>query len=353
MRPLVLSILTIILAFTSCKGKYNTSDEIADLYTNDTTTYSKFYKDLTGIPTLEYCPIRNDKYEVIGAFPFPSDWYLGDNEDFSVLIQHPSGAKVFKSQSNYFRDYRSSKLNKKNKDKGIQTAALKTIETLIKEDFMPFADSLNIKLTHQFEIPELAVKYKNTAELYISLDRPKENTFKVIATEWLNDQGIKSIVVIKHQTEVYEEQTVWRYTLYTMEAPEVHFETSKETFLYSLKNYKTCYQHIYEFNKIDRGIPRDNSCVYYSMKQRKERQDAILKEAKRTGMYLQYFDGYLEYLKSKGFLTDMDTMDICNLIAFNKNEKDKKRYADSLWTSSSQYIPSENPDYEGWTEISD
>lgn len=352
MRHLVLLILTFILAFTSCKGKYETSDENVDLYAADLT--SPNFKGNAKTPTQEYYPIGSENHPVIGAFPFPSDWSLGDDADFSIFVKNPSGVKIFKIQSYYFRDYRSSKLNKEHKIFG-NAAAFKTIETLIKKDFIPFADSLNIRLTHQYEIPELAELYRKNASLNFSLNKPKEVTFKVIATEWLNKESIKSIVVIVHHSKIYVHETIWGYTLHTMEVPEVHFEAAKDIFLYSLKNYKTCYQHIYEENKkAYLYLRNDNSCRYFTMKERQERFNAISDEKYRTGMYSKNFDEYLDFLKSKEFITDMDPQDICNLGVFYKKEEATKRYTDSLYTSySSPYDPSENNDYEGWTQISD
>jgi len=315
MKLTTIIILTFILAFTSCKGEYNssTADHFAELQEKD-----QRIKDTT---TLEYYPVFDDKQQVIGAYPFPSDWYLADKANDSLFIQNALGAKVFKTKGEYFTDFRSSKLNKENKT-WTNAAPLKTIKTIIKEKFIPFADSLNIELTNQFEIPELEEILNKNSSLYYTLIKPEENTFKVIATEWLDNKGIKSIVVITYNSQVFENETIWGYSIDIMEVPVAYFDTSKETFLYGLKNYKNCFQHIYDQNKINSRINYDYTSVHYTIKERQARNEAKNKEKQRTGMHSKNIDEYLEFLTSKGFLTDMATTDICNLKAYYKKEKE-------------------------------
>ncbi|WP_178989421.1 hypothetical protein [Winogradskyella schleiferi] len=338
MKLATIIITTFILAFTSCKGEYisNSAEDLAELYETDATSNRNHDYELTE-PTLKYYPILDDKQEVVGAYPFPADWILNTAAD-SIYIQSPLGAKVFKNYSNYFWDYRSSELNNKYKTQ-INTAAYKTIETLLKEDFRPYADSLNIKLTHQFEIPEVAKLYKDISSLYYSINKPKEDTFKALATEWLDEKGIKSVVVIVHHSQIFENETLWGYTLHTLEAPEAYFELTKKTFLYSLKNYKTCYNNIYEANKLNTNIPYNNTCRYYTIKERQEQREAINKEKLRTGMFSKNLDEYLEFLRSKGFLTIKDSNDVCNLTTYYKNEEDRKHHLDSIYTN---YVPIDN-----------
>ncbi len=357
MRSLVLSILTFILVFTSCMDKDEFSCTLTVLNTTEVSTSNP--KENIGMITEVLFPVEDSNHQVIGAYPFRSNWSLGDDTDASIFVKNTSGAKIFHSQSNYFWDYGSSKLNKLNKYKGNHITALRTIETLIKEDFIPYADSLNIKLINQYEIPELVLQHEKHDALYISLPKPKENTIKVIATEWLSDNGIKSIVVIKHHSKVYENETIWGYTRYIMDAPVKVYESAKSSFLNSLSNYKVCYQYILEENKKMSenlsDIAWEQTCPYFT---KKERLYAIWKEQERTGSSLyQTMDGYIAHLNSKGFLIDMDPSDICNLTAIYKKEEDTKRYLDSLYFKNPGLISNpperEYEDYSSWSELED
>ena len=349
MRFLTFLIL-IMLAFTTCKGKHTTSDEITDL-----TPQYQDNENLSATPTLKYFPIHDDKHQVIGAFPYPKDWFSGDKSEASVFAQNPNGSKVFLPLSYYATDYKSEKSNKEYSEMGLNTAAYKTVEMIIQNDFTTYADSLNFNLKNTYELPELAEIHKKNELLYASFNKPKEEIIRVVATEWLNDKNIKSLVVLKHHTKTYATQTIWGFTIYTMEAPEIYFDISKETFLNSLNNYKTCYQFIFEENKKTLTLKSSykQTSQYFTPKQKQAKQEAIWKERKRTETYqTNTFEDYLKHLKAKGFITDTDPSDICNLTAYYEQEKDTKHYIESLYTSdSSSYDPKENNDYENWSEL--
>lgn len=170
--------------------------------------------------------------------PLPSDWKQKDqaNKD-GAYIFGPNNIHVYLPKSSAFRYSQLPGYNQMMVETGQQVKPLKSPERLVKEELEPLFAKDGVKLVKQYHVPELQ-KYDKNYDQFIFKSIPIRKEFKVLATEWEDNEGNKFLFIIRHNAAYTQEACNWGYIVNMMDAPKTHFENAKNDYLYCLANIK-------------------------------------------------------------------------------------------------------------------
>lgn len=186
----------------------------------------------------------------VGIMPIPNSWEIKNDKKTGVLFESNDGVKVYgeRFKSHYYSNNQQQNYYVKQGGSIIQPQ--KNINRVIQEDLKPYAESQGLKLVKQFPLPQLA-QFDKRFDSYLFKSTPENRQYQCIATEWEDQNGDKSIGIIRYFTNQYTTLggMDWGYTLNSMVAPKEHYKHAKKAFINSLVNFQINPQWIQVHNR--------------------------------------------------------------------------------------------------------
>lgn len=187
---------------------------------------------------LKLYKIKNQQFGMIfGVMPIPNTWNVVNNTKDNIMFEDPNGTKVYGERYNRFYYSNNPQQNYYSEQNGSQIKPPKDLNNVIHEDLKPFLASKGINYIGQFPLPQLAQADQQLDNaLFKSV--PEDKKFSCVVTEWEDNNGNKSLGVLRYFTNYYTSLggMDWGYTLNAMEAPKSVYEEAKKDYINALLN---------------------------------------------------------------------------------------------------------------------
>ncbi len=187
---------------------------------------------------LKLYKIKNQQFGMIfGVMPIPNTWNVINNTKDNIMFEDPNGTKVYGERYNRFYYSNNPQQNYYSEQNGSQIKPPKDLNSVIHEDLKPFLASKGINYIGQFPLPQLAQADQQLDNaLFKSV--PEDKKFSCVVTEWEDNNGNKSLGVLRYFTNYYTSLggMDWGYTLNAMEAPKSVYEEAKKDYINALLN---------------------------------------------------------------------------------------------------------------------
>lgn len=255
-----LSLLLLSSVFTSCqnhKGEKTVQNTSADPEYNSENKDENYQADNDETESQQNAQGTELKYFVttdtnnglvISGVPFPATWKKENGGEYSYT--GPGKIKVYAEKGSTFMFSNDAQINQMNQQSGMQIQNPKTIDQVIEEGFMPYANSINRKLIRKYPIPQLASFDKRfDDQLYKAM--PSQKTFNVMGIEWQDPDGTKFLTVLHHIVAYDQTSGYWSIQYSVLETPENKFEETKKQYLNGLLNQQINPQWIAAVNQKD------------------------------------------------------------------------------------------------------
>lgn len=241
----LLLILSVLLIYSCNSQKDNNSYSSSNIETENDSENNQQYNSETkpansinSSKKLKLYKIKNQQFGMLfGVMPIPSSWKIVNNKKDNILFEAPNGIKVYGERFNSFYYSNNQQLNYFSQQGGSQIKAPKNINRVLNEDLKPLLESHGLKYLGQFPLPQLAQADKQLDNALFK-SSPEEKKFECVVTEWEDQNGNKSSVIIRYFTNYYT--TIggmdWGYTLNAIEAPKSIYENAKKDYINSLLN---------------------------------------------------------------------------------------------------------------------
>jgi hypothetical protein len=184
----------------------------------------------------------------VATFPIPSSWQptSGDKQTY---LKGPNGLKIYTDMSNFFYYSNDSGFNQFMKESGNQVKPQMTIDQLINQELVPNAKKEGARMINKYPVQQLAETDRRIDAMYYK-STPEQANFQAMVTEWEDNNGTKSVIVIKHKVSNYGQGRIgWGYSYSAMEVNASVFEQAKQDFLYALANIKMNPQYVQMTNQ--------------------------------------------------------------------------------------------------------
>ncbi|WP_425076525.1 hypothetical protein [Psychroserpens sp. S379A] len=212
--------------YSDFDAEYENIDNTEISNKNNTSKGLKLYK------------IKNQQFGMIfGVMPIPNTWNVVNNTKDNIMFEDPNGTKVYGERYNRFYYSNNPQQNYYSEQNGSQIKPPKDLNSVIHEDLKPFLASKGINYIGQFPLPQLAQADQQLDNaLFKSV--PEDKKFSCVVTEWEDNNGNKSLGVLRYFTNYYTSLggMDWGYTLNAMEAPKSVYEEAKKDYINALLN---------------------------------------------------------------------------------------------------------------------
>lgn len=245
----ILLCLHLLLSNTSC-GQSTTNQKPAEL-DNKIQFNGKLYKlkeqvDISNVQLNKHQEAKiifheiNDpkRNMVMGYLPLPNNWKIKEHiGNDNIIATGPNNIKVYGEKVENFVFSQLSGFNQMMANMGHQIKPLRSVEQLIKEEFVPLFSNDGLKLLKLYPLPKQKA-YDENYEQFVFKPVPMQKTFNVMATEWEDSLGNMTLFVLRQYIIYTQEGCYWGYKASGLEAPKSQFETAKNNYLYTLANSK-------------------------------------------------------------------------------------------------------------------
>ena len=248
LRKIILS----VVLFTSCINSSQTSENAS----NENTVASsddiqKPKTEETKKRPIKYFPIKDTQQNMLFAMmPIPTDWKLSDKSKEGIFLESPKGVKTTFVFSMEFMYSNNSYINESFRQMGFETKPPQPFEQVL-EELKGLASKENTKLVNQYELPQFTLNDENLDQLLFKA-HPEQKQFRVVATEWEDDKGTKSIAVMHYYVAYSELSMYWGCRVEGMDAPKDYFPTARRDYLNALLNVQINPQWLQKRNQLVR-----------------------------------------------------------------------------------------------------
>ncbi|MGB5348038.1 MAG: hypothetical protein WBN10_00465 [Polyangiales bacterium] len=182
-------------------------------------------------------PIMSPDYpEPIARVPLPGAWKLDtEHAPGEPSVVGPDGIRGYDTPFKTFSfplNALSRQVFRQNKQK---KRRFRSMEKVIEEDFVPEEKKQGRHLIRTYEVPELA-KYdeRYSSQLYEYL--PSRKRFMAVATEWEDQNGEPSLILIRLRVSEGQGTQFWSYFSQRLEASRSAYEQAKQDLMYAVLN---------------------------------------------------------------------------------------------------------------------
>ncbi len=184
----------------------------------------------------------------VATFPIPNSWQPTPRNKETYLAG-PNGLKIYKDMSNFFYYSNDSGYNQFLKETGSQVKPTMSVEQLLNQELVPAAKKEGSRLVKKYPLQQLTDTDRRIDAMYYK-GMQEQASFQAIVTEWEDNDGTKSVIVIKHKVSNYGQGRLsWGYTYSGMEINASGFEQAKQDFLFALINIKMNPQYVQMANQ--------------------------------------------------------------------------------------------------------
>ena len=236
----LISTLIICITFASCfngnkeqnpaEENFNYSKEEGANHQikNETITQSSAIKYFNNIDS------RNGM--VMSSIPFPAEWKKETDGEYEFI--GPNGIKVYKERGGAFMFSNDAQMNQIYQQNGMPIQFPKSIDQVVNENFMDYANNINRKLVRKYPMPQFAAWDKqHDDKLYTSM--PSQKTFTVYGLEWQDPDGKMFLTVLHHFVSYDQAGGYWGVNYSVLETPGEIFQATKKQYLNGLLNQQT------------------------------------------------------------------------------------------------------------------
>jgi hypothetical protein len=165
------------------------------------------------------------------TIPFPSNWRRSKQNEF--LFEGPNKIKISGAANSNFMFTNQQDIAWNFQQQGIQNTPPMSINQIINQFFMAYAQKTGKTLTSTYPLPEyvksLRLFYNS---LFVSV--PTQRDIKAYALEWKDNNGMSFITALVINIAYSTPSSSWSLTQQYLEAPNADFKKAKEAFLYGL-----------------------------------------------------------------------------------------------------------------------
>ncbi|WP_456437985.1 hypothetical protein [Psychroserpens sp.] len=289
---------------------------------------------------------------VFGVMPIPSSWKEVNNKEENILFEAPNGTKIYGEQFNSFYYSNNQQQNQFYQQNGTQVKAPKNINSFINEDMKPHLQSMGVTYLNQFPLPQLAQADKQFNNAVFK-STPEEKNFECIVTEWEDQNGNKSLGVIRFFTNYYT--TIggmdWGYTINALEAPKSVYEESKNQYINALLNLQVNPNWLQKNNQYYAQQSQQSNAGH------QQRMAAIRAQGQAAinngNTYSSISDSSHESWKRRNAMTDAGQAKSVDAVWERSNMQDQsgnqyqvEGYSDNVWkNNNNEYIGTDNTNW--------
>lgn len=137
---------------------------------------------------------------------------------------------------------------------GKQLANPIPLQTIFQQNIAPAIRQQGGTLIQQYPLQEVA--QVNQQMIQSALSRSRLQSYQILASEWEQPSGHKSLILISHMIIHGQGSSSWGLGFTELEAPARSFEQAKKTYVFGISNVKadrnTAMAHAADLNRIDR-----------------------------------------------------------------------------------------------------
>ena len=236
-----LTLLLIAPFFISCLNQQqpNSEKNISVNYTNQNGKSAK-----NSLKYFETIDSRNGM--VMSRIPLPSDWKKETGGEY--VFTGPNGIKVYSERGGAFMFSNDPQMNQIYQQNGMPIQFPKSIDDVVNENFIDYANKINRKLVRKYPMPQFAAWDKQYDDkLYKSL--PSQKTFNVYGLEWRDPDGKMFLTILHHYVSYDQAGGYWGVSYSVLETPGEIFKATKQQYLNGLLNQQTNPQWIQSRNQ--------------------------------------------------------------------------------------------------------
>ncbi len=196
---------------------------------------------------------------VMSRIPLPSSWQKQNGGDY--LYTGPNGIKIHGERGGSFIFSKDPQMNQMYQQSGMQVQLPKSIEQVINEGFMEYADKINRKLVRKYPMPQIAAWDKQfDDQLYKSM--PSQKTFTVMGLEWRDPDGTSFLTILHHFVSYDQYGGYWGITYSVLEASKGAFDQAKTQYINGLLNQQINPQWLQAVNQKDMQIAQQSNAAH-------------------------------------------------------------------------------------------
>jgi len=293
--------IVLTMLFASCLNSNPNSENTNyndDFVVNSDVTQNKTSKSIKKRP-IKYFPIQDtERKTLMSLMPIPVDWKLSDKKSENIFLESPKGVKTFYVLGNQFMYSNNNYINNSFRQMGLDTKPPQSFEQVL-EELKGLAGKHGGKFVTQYELPQLTQFDINLDRLFFKAT-PEQKNFRVVATEWIDDKGVKSIAVIHYYAAYTEMSMYWGYFIDSMEAPKEYFPTARRDYVNALLNTQVNPQWVQARNRVmQQKAKQQNAGHQRRMAALRAQGDQIIANGKQqdamtTRTHENFMDGLLD-----------------------------------------------------------
>ena len=193
---------------------------------------------------------------VMSRIPFPSSWQKQSKGEYNYT--GPNGIKILGDRSAMYMFSNDQQMNNMYEQSGMAVQFPKSIDQVINESFMDYANKINRKLIKKYPIPQLAAWDKQfDDQLYKSM--PSQKTFNVMGLEWRDPDGKLFLTILHHFVSYDNYGGYWGITYTVLESSENAFKKAKRQYINGLINQQINPQWIQASNQKDMQVAQQSN----------------------------------------------------------------------------------------------
>ncbi len=251
--------------FTSCfngnreQPNFGEGENLNDNYHegNETVNSQNEHNEMAMNTTVKYFNTIDSRNGIVmSRIPFPASWQKQNGGQY--LYTGPNGIKIHGERGGSFMFSNDPQMNQMYQQSGMQVQFPKSIEQVINEGFMEYANKINRKLVRKYPMPQFAAWDKQfDDQLYKSM--PSQKTFNVMGLEWRDPDGTSFLTILHHFVSYDQYGGYWGITYSVLEASESAFEQAKTQYINGLLNQQINPQWLQAVNQKDMQIAQQSN----------------------------------------------------------------------------------------------
>lgn len=304
MKATILSTVVALIFFSSCIDLQNEPSPIQFTRTDETLNVSEEIH----LRSVKYFPIPDKQRNMVMALmPIPKNWELSNNIKENVFLEGPNALKVFYIMGNEFVYTQNHGLNQMYAEIGMNVKPIESFEQVL-EQLKGFAKQGGARFIRQYDLPQFVQKdFNYDQQIYKAT--PEQRQFKVVATEWEDDNGLMSLAIIHYTVAQNRYGYTWGYNMEAMEAKSTHFEVEKRNYLNALLNTQMNTSWITTINNQNRQTMQQQTAAHNTRMQglRAQGQQIIAAGKQHDAMTTSNHEKFMKYIKDEITVTSPST----------------------------------------------
>lgn len=192
--------------------------------------------------------------------PVPVSWIGSTDSNADIYIKGPNGIVINKTQTENFVYSPDPFMLQTMRQMGKRVSPVMSLEAIVRQHIKPQAEAQGYSFVTSYPMPEVNSFWQKFLASMLQTGSRREST--VLGTEWSDNSGNKSFVMITQTIMTKQNTITWGLQTTELEAPAAHFVEAKDAFIYSVVNTEINPQWIQMKNGELRGQIRRNDAFW-------------------------------------------------------------------------------------------